>query len=185
MDEEHLKQRHVAKTDDGAGKSDDNVNNTRTESCAESTLPSLSTIQSKDAYFEALRIWLHQVQMQQTAMAFFPYYLANFQQQMGPGMTGAGATAAMGSQQQYQPNPFYYPQYPMFPQPTINAGPPGNANIAGTFGGFGQQQPPNLLNNNLFNQNRNNLIDNVRRNEEGNAHCERRLKDDAQKGPSP
>lgn len=185
MDEEHLKQRKKDRNSDD-NKENIDINQTSQQNGAASmpmtsgtsiattadTNPAMPKVtQSREEYFEALRQWLQQVQMQQTALAYFPYYLASSYQQMSnSGIGGIG--------QQYQSSAsFYFPtQYNMFPQ-TL----PINAAAAVTAASHqqqqnqqqqpqqpgAQQQAPVFLNN-IFQQNRNNFIDNARRNTEGN-----------------
>lgn len=180
MDEEQLRQRKAAgaANDDDASESRANyVDRPAEHSASPTTAASLpnapepaisspSTAQERDAYFEALRVWLQQVQLQQTVMAMFPYYLANCQQSGGFFGSGSGSTSNT-LPQQYQPNPFYFPQYASLSQMSV---PQGTANTA-AFAAFAQQQQQrqqqNAANfNNQFNQNRNQFIDNIRRNEE-------------------
>lgn len=125
-----------------------------------SPLPSSTTtipnvIQTKEEYFEALRLWLQQVQLQQTARAYFPYYLAaNYQQSVG------GSAF------------FLPPQFPaMFPDATQlpNGTTLPNIGAATPHIDVNQQpaQPQPIFVNNLFQPNRNNYVDNARRNLEG------------------
>lgn len=122
-------------------------------SSSTTTIPNV--IQTKEEYFEALRLWLQQVQLQQTAMAYFPYYLAaNYQQSVG------GSAF------------FLPPQFPaMFPDATHL---PNGTTLPNTGAATQQiivdQQPPQpqpIFVNNLFQPNRNNYVDNARRNLEG------------------
>lgn len=157
MDEEHIKQRKKDATPDLSTSASVPPSSTTTTS-----IPNV--IQTKEEYFEALRLWLQQVQLQQTAMAYFPYYLAaNYQQSVG------GSAF------------FLPPQFPaMFPDATTQM--PNGANMP-NIGVTTQQinvdqqpaQPHPIFVNNLFQQNRNNnnnnnnnnFVDNTRRNLEG------------------
>lgn len=156
MDEEHIKQRKKDATPD--------VSNSAPLLSSTTTTSIPNVIQTKEEYFEALRIWLQQVQLQQTAMAYFPYYLAaNYQQSVG------GSAS------------FLPPQFPaMFPDASTQM--PNGANLP-NIGVTTQQinvdqqpaQPHPIFVNNLFQQNRNNnnnnnnnnYVDNTRRNLEG------------------
>lgn len=142
MDEEHIKQR----------KKD-----TPSPLTSSSTTSIPNVIKTKEVYFEALRQWLQQVQLQQTAMAYFPYYLAaNYQQSMG------GSAF------------FLPPQFPsIFPDATQTPNGfnlPNNGAPAQQNNHFDQQQPLQaqpIFINNLFQPNRNNYVDSARRNLEG------------------
>lgn len=148
MDEEHIKQRKKDTTSDMSLPSSPPPPPSSTTS-----IPNV--IQTKEEYFEALRIWLQQVQLQQTAMAYFPYYLAaNYQQSVG------GSAF------------FLPPQFPaLFPDATQMP----NGTTLPNIGAATQQinvdqqpaQPQPMFVNNLFQPNRNNYVDNARRNLEG------------------
>lgn len=145
MDEEHIKQR----------KKDTPSDLPTSVPPPSSTTSIPNVIQTKEEYFEALRIWLQQVQLQQTAMAYFPYYLAaNYQQTVG------GSAF------------FLPPQFPaMFPDATQmpNGSTLPNIGAATPQINVDQQpaQPQPAFVNNLFQPNRNNYVDNARRNLEG------------------
>lgn len=150
MDDEHIKQRTRDTTSD--------MSTCVPSSSSTTSIPNV--IQTKEEYFDALRIWLQQVQLQQTAMAYFPYYLAaNYQQSVG------GSTF------------FLPPQFPaMIPDATTQM-PNGTTlpnNGAATHQNNVDQQPAEaqqIFVNNLFQPNRNNYVDNARRNLEGNELC--------------
>lgn len=169
MDEEHLRQRKAADGEDGVAAAS-GATNTATVSDGvpadgQSGTPETvaqSAAQARDAYFDALKVWLQQVQAQQMAATMFPYYLANCQQMNGGPLGATGPTFT--GPQQYQPNPFYFPQHPAFVFNAPNVGIPANG-MANAFGQ--QQQQQNPINGNVFNQNRNQ--DNMRRNEESES----------------
>lgn len=111
-----------------------------------------TVIETKEEYFNALRIWLQQVQLQQMAYSYFPYYLSsNLQQNMIN-------NAFMPSM------PFFaQPQYPAIPTMQMFNAP----NIDPTSAdGTQQQQIPNpaMHLNNMFQQNRNDNADTIRQN---------------------
>lgn len=108
-----------------------------------------AVIQTKDEYFNALRGWLQQVQLQQMAYTYFPYYLY--------------------SSLQSNPNnvfipsmPFLSAQYPTFPPATFNQ--PNNFPNAANGNPAEPLNRPPLFANNFFQQNRNNYVDNIRQN---------------------
>lgn len=172
MDETNLRQRIVGDRNDS-----DNVNNGESQSASAEATATTSTTSSEpvanaqteyDAYFESLRVWLQQVQLQQTAMAMFPYYLANCQQ-LNAGFINNGLGASQSNLPQYQTNPMYFSQYA-----TANRQQQATGN-ANPFAAFAQQQQqqqqPNAPNPNIVNNNnnpfaRNQFADNFRRNEE-------------------
>lgn len=198
MDEEHLKQRKKDKNLDGNKENIDKQQSLSEDASSVATISDLSigpelfqsvssssvpkVTQTKEEYFEALRQWLQQVQMQQTALTYFPYYLAsNYQQMTNNGIGGL-------SQQYQSPASFYFPtQYTMFPQTSVNGSIPGfNLGTAAAAAAASQQpsqsqtqsqqqqqqqpggqQPPPVFLNNIFQQNRNHFNDNTRRNTEG------------------
>lgn len=135
-------------SDSGNGQTSDKANSTT----------ATAVIQTKEEYFNALREWLQQVQLQQMAYTYFPYYLY--------------------SSLQSNPNnvfipsmPFLPTQYPTFPAAATSAAFNQPA-AAAAFAGNGNQANPAepLLNrppifaNNLFQPNRNNYVDNIRQN---------------------
>lgn len=155
MDEEHIKQRKKESTVEASANVSSMSSSSSVSSSTATTIPNV--IQTKEEYFEALRIWLQQVQLQQTAMAYFPYYLAaNYQQCVG-------GTAF-----------FLPPQFPaMFPDASLYM---PNASVTAQPINREQQQqqqqqppqPQQFFVNNLFQPNRNNnYVDSASRNLEG------------------
>lgn len=131
-------------------KAADKTTNSTTGAAAD-----VAVIQTKDEYFNALRGWLQQVQLQQMAYTYFPYYLY--------------------SNLQSNPNnvfipsmPFLSAQYPTFPSAAATFNQPNN--FANTANGGNQANPaeplnrPPLFANNFFQPNRNNYVDNIRQN---------------------
>lgn len=155
MDEEYLKQRN--NSNDNANQQTDSTNGATTRTIPATAANTSTVIQTKEEYFDALRVWLQHVQLQQTAMAYFPYYVAsNYQQSLNVNGT-----------------PIFYPQYPLFPANSNLSGPAAAPNVnAGNQQQTVDQQPPPapppIFINNLFQQNRNQYVDNARRNMEGN-----------------
>lgn len=117
-----------------------------------------TVIQTKEEYFDALRQWLQQVQLQQMAYAYFPYYLSanlppNFNNMFTPSMPFL-STAPISQFPQFSPAPPQMNPANSFPN-VVN----GNApNPAEPF-----NRPP-LFGNNLFQQNRNNYMETMRQN---------------------
>lgn len=116
-----------------------------------------TVIQTKEEYFEALRVWLQQVQLQQMAYAYFPYYLsANLQ----PNLNNVFIPSM----------PFLPPsQFPSFTPASVNLNQPNSfANaVNGNQQNAANEQPfnrPPIFANNLFQQNRNNYMENMRQN---------------------
>lgn len=196
MDEEHSKQRKKYNSvDNKQGNITKDLSSASTTaelliqpefiqstSMSSTPLPSSSSVssvtQTKEEYFDALRQWLQQVQMQQTALAYFPYYLASNYQQMTNNGVG-------GPSQQYQSSvAFYSPsQYSMFPRIDHNFGatPATTASAQQTNQTQIQspqqpvvQQPPQppIFLSNIFQPNRNYFIDNARRNTEGGTNSD-------------
>lgn len=150
MDEEHIKQRKK----DTPSEISDNIPSSSPSSAATS-IPNV--IQTKEEYFDALRIWLQQVQLQQTAMAYFPYYLAaNYQQSVG------GSAFFLPPQ-----FPAMFPEAAQLPNGTNlpNIGAATQQNNINVDQQPAQAQP--IFVNNLFQPNRNNYVDSARRNLEG------------------
>ncbi|XP_055315410.1 protein FAM8A1 [Sitodiplosis mosellana] len=108
-----------------------------------------AVIQTKEEYFDALRVWLQKVQLQQMAYTYFPYYLSS---NLQPNINNVFIP----------PMPFLPAQYPPFSAaaPTFNPQLfPQAAN------GNNQAEPrPQFFGNNFFQPNRNNYMDNVRQN---------------------
>lgn len=140
MDDENLKQmkKAAAMPSETASKSNETPSNVN-------AIPSV--IQTKEHYFEALRIWLQQVQLHQAVMQYFPYYLAaNYQQSIN------GAA------------PFIPSALPIFgATPQGNGSPNGNADQ-----NIPQPAQPAFMNN-LFQPNQNNFTDSAQRNLEGST----------------
>lgn len=120
---------------------------------------SSAVIQSKDEYFDSLRIWLQQVQLHQAIVQYFPYYLAaNYQQSLHgtqPSLTSSSTATSM-------PNLFSSSTFFNQQQTQQNGAINGNEadhNIP-------QQAQPVFIDN-LFQQNPNNFNDSTRRNLEG------------------
>lgn len=110
-----------------------------------------AVIQTKEEYFDALRVWLQQVQLQQMAYTYFPHYLSSNLQPNNVFIP---------------PMPFLPSQYPTFPTaPIFNA----QTNLPNAANG-NQANPADPLNrppffaNNLFQPNRNNYVENIRQN---------------------
>lgn len=154
------------KTPTTESESESNSNNeSKTDNLTAST-PSTTNvptvIRTKEDYFDALRVWLQQVQLQQMAYAYFPYYLsANLPPNMNtvfntsmPFPTPpppAAAAAAAG-------------QFPAFPP--INVGQPGgqfNFANGGNAGGDALNRGGPFIGNSIF-QNRNQYMENMRQN---------------------
>lgn len=95
-----------------------------------------AVIQTKEEYFDALRVWLQQVQLQQMAYTYFPYYLS--------------------SNMQPNPNNMFIPPMP-FNQQMGNFSQTGNNRNNAV-------NRPSFFANNIFQPNRNNFFDNVRQN---------------------
>lgn len=127
-----------------------------------------TVIQTKEEYFDALRGWLQQVQLQQMAYAYFPYYLAaNLQPNLNnvfipsmpflPTTTPPAAAAAAGAQS----------QFPAFPASPVNLNQPNNFANVGNGNAPNPADPfnrPPLFANTLFQPNRNNYMENMRQN---------------------
>lgn len=118
-----------------------------------------TVIRTKEEYFDALRVWLQQVQLQQMAYAYFPYYLsANLPPNMHnafnasmPFSTSTAAPAAAG-------------RFPAFPATPLGINQPGAGigfNFPNAGGNAGERAP--FIGNNIF-QNRNQYMENMRQN---------------------
>lgn len=117
-----------------------------------------AVIKTKEEYFDALRQWLQQVQLQQMAYTYFPYYLSSNLQANPNNMFMPSSGTSSTPQMPFFPPPFSaFPQMPMFTPQTnsINAGPDGIRTIPPP------PQAPPVFANNLFQPNR---IDNIRQN---------------------
>lgn len=115
--------------------------------------------QTKDEYFNALRAWLQQVQLQQIAYTYFPYYLSS---NLQPNLNNVFIS----------PMPFLPAQYPTFSpssafvtQTNFPNGVNGNAaNTPDQLNQLNQLNRPPIFANNFIQPNRNNYIDNIREN---------------------
>lgn len=155
-DQSELKQRKSDVTDSSANDTE-SVN--KPESPKKQTeMPAV--IQTKEEYFNALRVWLQQIQLQQIAYQYFPYYLsANLQ----PNMINNTFMPSMPyfSQSQYSA--------PFPPMPLLNV---QNVDANSSAENQQQQQPqipnpmaqPTINLNNMFQQNRNDNVDTIRQN---------------------
>lgn len=110
------------------------------------TIPAV--IKTKEEYFDALRQWLQQVQLQQMAYTYFPYYLSSNLQTNPNNMF---MMPRMPFPQQYLP----FPMMPMF-NPQSNLTNAGNVNNQGNID---MPRPLPTFPNNFFDQNR---ADNLR-----------------------
>lgn len=112
-----------------------------------------AVIKSKEEYFDALRQWLQQVQLQQMAYTYFPYYLSSNLQTNPSNMFMPPR----------MPFPQQYPPYPMMPllNQQSNLTNAANANN-NNQGNIDMPRPPlPIFPNNFFDQNR---ADNLRQN---------------------
>lgn len=147
MDEADLKEGKLDGAKTNESESENNVKNTKNE-----TINTAAVIQTKEEYFDLLRIWLQQVQLQQmahTAYTYMPYYLAS----------------------NLQPNNIVIPPMPFlsaqYPTP-FTAAQPFNQQIGNFASNNNAANPaeirPPIFANNIFQPNRNNYMDNVRQN---------------------
>lgn len=144
-DQEDLKHRKTDETKTNESESENEPKNTKTDR----TDPP-AVIQTKEEYFDALRVWLQKVQLQQMAYTYFPYYLSS---NLQPNINNVFIP----------PMPFLPAQYPQFSAaPTFNSQ-LGNFPQAATGNNQADARPP-LFANNFFQQNRINYMDNVRQN---------------------
>lgn len=172
-----------SESESGQNSSNKNDNLTASTTTASASAPSTATttpqpatnvptvIRTKEEYFDALRVWLQQVQLQQMAYAYFPYYLsANLPPNMNnvfntsmPFPTPPSAAAAAAAAQ--------FPAFPPAPM-GINGinGPPGGGGIGqfnfanvGNAGGDGLNRGGPFIGNSIF-QNRNQYMENMRQN---------------------
>lgn len=183
-DKNELKQRNNKTTDNkkttesesesgqskqNANCKNDNLTATATASASASTTPTNlpTVIRTKEEYFDALRVWLQQVQLQQMAYAYFPYYLsANLPPNMNnvfnttmpfPIPPPSSAAAAQ-----------FPPAFPPVPGMGIN-GPPGVGGGGGiglnfaNAGGDALNRGGPFIGNSIF-QNRNQYMENMRQN---------------------
>lgn len=155
MDDEHLKQQNVNQLTLNDPNNDITSNGKSTTSTSDlNVIPAV--IQTKEDYFDALRIWLQQVQLHQAIVQYFPYYLAaNYQQTINGTQTPFIPSSSMPNL--FSPASFFNQQ-----QQQQNSAINGNAadqNIP-------QPAQPVFMDN-LFQQNQNNFTDNTRRNLEG------------------
>lgn len=138
---------------------DSKAENVTASTTSSSNVPTV--IRTKEDYFDALRVWLQQVQLQQMAYTYFPYYLsANLPPNMNtvfntsmPFPTPpppAAAAAAAG-------------QFPAFPPAQM--GGIGQFNFAngGNAGGDALNRGGPFIGNSIF-QNRNQYMENMRQN---------------------
>lgn len=66
----------------------ESINDKSIKSDATNVKSTSAVIQTKEEYFNALRVWLQQVQLQQMAYTYFPYYLSsNLQSNVSNGLT--------------------------------------------------------------------------------------------------
>lgn len=143
-DQEDLKHRKTDDTKTNESESENEPKDTKNDK-----INAPAVIQTKEEYFNALRVWLQQVQLQQMAYTYFPYYLSS---NLQPNINNVFIP----------PMPFLPAQYQSSTPPTFNS----------QFGNFPQAvngnnqadgRPP-LFANNFFQQNRNNYMENVRQN---------------------
>lgn len=145
-----------------SSKNDDLTASTATATTATTNVPTV--IRTKEEYFDALRVWLQQVQLQQMAYAYFPYYLsANLPPNMNnvfntsmpfptpPPQAAAAAAAAA--------------QFPAFPPAPmgINGQPGGGFNFANAGNDALNRAGGPFIGNSIF-QNRNQYMENMRQN---------------------
>lgn len=150
MDSDQTELKH--RSTDVKSNESESANDQTTDKTINSTTGS-AAIKTKDEYFNALRVWLQQVQLQQMAYTYFPYYLySNLQSNpnnvFSPSM------------------PFLSVQYPTFPSAATFNQPnnfPNSANGNPANPAEPLNRPP-LFANNFFQQNRNNYVDNIRQN---------------------
>lgn len=146
-DHDDLKHR---KTDDTKSNESESENEPKDNKSEKIIAPAV--IQTKEEYFDALRVWLQQVQLQQMAYTYFPYYLSSSSLQ--PNVNNVFIP----------PMPFLPAQYPPFSAaPTFNPQFSGNFPQAANANNQAEPRPP-LFANNFFQQNRNNYMENVRQN---------------------
>lgn len=139
------------------GKSDETQTNEKSESeiateplnMTNDKTDSSAVIQTKEEYFDALRVWLQKVQLQQMAYTYFPYYLSS---NLQPNINNAFIS----------PMPFLPAQYPSF-SPAASTFNPQLFPQAANGNNPAEQRPP-LFANNFFQPNRNNYMENVRQN---------------------
>lgn len=140
------------------GKADDTESNEKSESetvtkqmdMKSEKIDSSAVIQTKEEYFDALRVWLQKVQLQQMAYTYFPYYLSS---NLQPNINNVFIP----------PMPFLPAQYPSFSPAAASTFNPQLFPPAANGNNPAEQRPP-LFANNFFQPNRNNYMDNVRQN---------------------
>lgn len=142
MDSEQSELKQQDATDD---KSDEiGLTSSDAATTNDTTTTIQAVIKTKEEYFDALRQWLQQVQLQQMAFTYFPYYLSSNLQTNPSNMFMSPR----------MPFPQQYPPFSMMPMlnPQSNANNPGNINMP---------RPLPIFPTNFFDQNR---AENLRQN---------------------
>lgn len=147
METDQSELKELNKTDNKTTESESEIEPANNKVIDATNVPTV--IQTKEEYFDALRVWLQQVQLQQMAYAYFPYYLsANLQ----PNLNNVFIP----------PMPFLPAQFPSVNLNQPNSFPiPANGNQPNPVDPF--NRPP-IFANNIFQQNRNNYMENMRQN---------------------
>lgn len=118
-----------------------------------------TVIRTKEEYFDALRVWLQQVQLQQMAYTYFPYYLSA---NLPPTMHNPfNASMPFSSTSTAPAAPAQFPAFPMTP---LGINQPG-AGIGFNFPNAGANAADRapFIGNSIF-QNRNQYMENMRQN---------------------
>lgn len=153
-------------SESGQSKQTNSKNDSSTATASASTTSTNvpTVIRTKEEYFDALRVWLQQVQLQQMAYAYFPYYLSA---NLPPNMNTVFNTS-MPFPTQPPPAGGQFPAFPPAPM-GINVGQPGggigqfNFANAGNAGGDALNRGGPFIGNSIF-QNRNQYMENMRQN---------------------
>lgn len=138
---------------------------TATAAAAAMTTNVPTVIRTKEEYFDALRVWLQQVQLQQMAYTYFPYYLSA---NLPPNMNNVLNASMPFPTTPPQPPIAAAAQFPAFPPAPMGINQPGgigfnfaNAVNAGNAGDALNRAP--FIGNSIF-QNRNQYMENMRQN---------------------